>query len=473
MIVDQEMSWDKAIEQVVASLEGAIPFEEFCQRVLALRPSSIKNPQSSIRQRLRYDWRNRLLYLNHDTLLPTRFAMQGVRFAVPLESHAVKRSLLLTAPTFTGFFTYRTPLETMKLFDANGQSLPMVLKSFKETENTPFGDMEVEHSGFELVEWFKSHQAQAGDYVLITIEDWDRKHFRLEYESAHSREQHRAEIAAKNQELADLIYDALESERYEEVDVSVAVYGAYARMQDPRGYPGDHWLQVIEQDSRMLYDGFTIRYSNWRSLLDMFADTSEESASVEPIAVSPEQARAVYRFEAALKYRKGLWRRIEIQGGQTLADFNHILVDAFEHDWDHMGGFWKRVRRGKSKRYRDIDLGTVDPFGEGEGADTPIAAIELHPGDVLKYVFDFGDWIEHTLTLEEIVEPEEGVKYPRIAAQNKPRYRYCEKCKEEGRKTVATWICIDCSYREQRDVLLCEDCLAEEHEDHYADEILY
>ncbi len=472
-MVDQQISWYKAIGQVAESLEGAVSFEEFCQRVLAVRPSSAKNLKSSIRQRLRYDWRNRLVYLNHDTLLPTRLAMQGVRFAVPLEPQAVKRSLLLAIPTFTSFFNHQTPLETIKLLDEEGQSLPTVLKSFKEKEATPFGDMDVERLGFELVAWFNSHQAQAGDYVLITIEDWDQRCFRLEYESAHDREQHRAEITAKNQELADLIFDALESEREEGILASVAVYSAYARMQDPCGYPGDHWVYVIEQDPRMLYDGSMIRYSDWDPLFGPFDDMSEESAAEEVIVLPPEQARAVYRFKAALKYRPALWRLIEIQGEQTLANFNQILVHAFKHDWDHLGGFWKRVQRGKSKRYRYIDLGTVDPFGGREGADTPIASIELQPGDVLKYVFDFGDWIEHTLTLEEIVEPEAGVKYPRIVAQNEPHYQYCEKCQEQGRKTVATWICIDCSNRKQRDVLLCEDCIVEDHEDHYTEEILY
>ena len=65
------------------------------------------------------------------------------------------------------------------------------------------------------------------------------------------------------------------------------------------------------------------------------------------------------------------------------------------------------------------------------------------------------------------------MEYPRIVGRNRPRYRYCEQCKAEGRKTVATWICIDCSYREEREVLVCEDCLVKEHEDHYAEEILY
>jgi len=35
------------------------------------------------------------------------------------------------------------------------------------------------------------------------------------------------------------------------------------------------------------------------------------------------------------------------------------------------------------------------------------------PSDPLKYVFDFGDWIEHTLTLVAIHPAEQGVEYPR------------------------------------------------------------
>jgi hypothetical protein len=69
--------------------------------------------------------------------------------------------------------------------------------------------------------------------------------------------------------------------------------------------------------------------------------------------------------------------------------------------------------------------------------------------------------------------PESGATYPRVGAQNKPRYRYCRHCKDEGRKTVATWICIECSDMEQEDVLVCEDCLEKYHMDHYADEVLY
>ena len=131
------------------------------------------------------------------------------------------------------------------------------------------------------------------------------------------------------------------------------------------------------------------------------------------------------------------------------------------------------VRRGKGKRFREIDLGDVDPLGGGSGAKLRIAGLDLQEGSELKYVYDFGDWIEHEITLEAIESPQADAEYPRVSEQNKPRYKYCEHCKAEGRKTVATWVCIECSNDEGRAVLICEDCLDKHHEDHYADEIVY
>lgn len=88
-------------------------------------------------------------------------------------------------------------------------------------------------------------------------------------------------------------------------------------------------------------------------------------------------------------------------------------------------------------------------------------------------MYDFGNWIEHRLKLETIGEPEESASYPRITGQNKPRYQDCRVCQDDGRKTVATWICYTSSGKEQRDILLCETCMEAHDEDHYLEEILY
>ena len=77
------------------------------------------------------------------------------------------------------------------------------------------------------------------------------------------------------------------------------------------------------------------------------------------------------------------------------------------------------------------------------------------------------------MAIESIGAAEQGVKYPRIVARNKPRYRDCQTCRDQGRQSRATWLCIECSNRQQREVLVCEDCLVREHEGHYAEEILY
>jgi hypothetical protein len=263
----------------------------------------------------------------------------------------------------------------------------------------------------------------------------------------------------------------LENSRYEAIRISNAVPTAYARLSDPHGYPGSHWLEVVQRDERMRTDGWEIRYSDSRS---PFERMLLEEESISETSFPAAQGRQVYRFKAALWHRASLWRTMEIQGQQTLAEFDAILRDAFDHDFsDHLSGFWKRVRRGKSKRFREVDIGDINPLGEGSGSEVHIAGLGLEPGDELKYVYDFGDWIEHRITLEEILDPEAGAEYPRIVAQNKPRYRYCETCRAQGLKTRATWICLECSDREEREIVLCEKCLTREHEEHYAEEILY
>jgi len=176
----------------------------------------------------------------------------------------------------------------------------------------------------------------------------------------------------------------------------------------------------------------------------------------------------VYVFKVALKHRKGLWRSIEISGDQTLGNFDDAIRKAFNHDtWDHMSEFFR------GQIWNSEGFGEIEPGGGGSGADRRIDELGLSEGDKLEYVYDFGDEIQHVITLEKVVEPEGGVEYPRIVSRSKPRYRYCEICKGEGKKTVATWVCIECSEKEGRNVFLCEDCLTREHEDHYAEEILY
>ena len=165
---------------------------------------------------------------------------------------------------------------------------------------------------------------------------------------------------------------------------------------------------------------------------------------------------------------------IEIQAGQTFADLDRAIRRAFGHDsYDHMGGFWKLIPRGQSrKKFREIEIGEVNPLGEGSASDLHIGGMDLQLGDRIKYVYDFGDWIEHEIILEEITTAENGKRYPVEVARNEPNYQYCVVCQSKGKDTVATLVCLQCS-TQKRIIYLCEDCAGRKHEDHFVEEIVY
>jgi hypothetical protein len=467
---EQTLTRSQAVEQTLAQIDGPIGTDEFCQRVLAIWPSTAKNPANAMRSHLRQDHAGKtLVFLNAKTILPLPLAMRGVRFRISLDRREVERGALIMRPAFDIFLRRDIDPTAVQLLDERGRSLPIHVITLKAQIDGFFGKETMQIAAFDLGKWFRAQGVRRDDSILVTVEDWTAGRFRLECEPAKRRR--KTQIEQQDRELADLLFEMLEAARHESIYAYVAIPTAYARLSDPRGYPGSHWIEVVHDDPRMRYDGWAIHYSEWRSPLDRMLYGNEP---VPQTAISPAQGRQVYRFKAALWHRPGLWRRLEIQGKQTLVDLNAILRDAFEHDtFDHLGGFWKRVRRGKGKQFREIDVGDVDPLGGGSGAEVQIAGMELAPGDEIKYVYDFGDWIEHRLTLEAIEEPEQGASYPRIVARNNPQYKQCESCQAQGRETRATWICIECSDRQQREVLVCKTCLRRKHRDHHAEEILY
>lgn len=461
----------EAVTQVLARVDGPLPLDELARRVLAICPSHAKNPLSAIRTFIRSEQVGQSLVLVDDrTAIPLRVAMRGVRFRFELSKVEVQNGTLFIHPAFDHCMSRAADPATVRLRDPHGP-LPTRVVAVQTTHDTIFGKHRLDdHPAFELGDWLRAHHARPTDSILVTIEDWEQGHFCLEYEPIKRKRW--PEVSQKDRELADMLFDMLEQAHCEGLLMFVALPTAYARMADPGGYPGHHWLHVIAEDGRMKYDGFMLHYGSFRSPLERMLFGREVAPEEQPF--SPAQSRQVYRFKAALRYRPDLWRTVEIQGRQTLADFDAILRNAFQHDpLDHLGGFWRLVPRGKSGRVREVDLGSINPMRVGDGAALHVAGLGLQTGDRLKYVYDFGDWIEHRLTLEETVEPQAGAEYPRVVAQNKPRYRNCESCQARGRESRATWICVECSNQQQREVLVCKDCLDREHEDHHAEEILY
>lgn len=470
MTKHKPITLEQAVQQVIAGLDGPTSVAEVVQRVLAIRPSTAKHPEQLVRNHLSRHWNKSWVYLDAKTIIPLPVVMDGTRFRIVLSRQEIKHGVLLFDPNFRGFAKLHAKPADLTLLDAAGQPLPASPTTVKLQVKSLLGEYSYEIAAWNLAPWFKSLKVRDGDSLLVTVENWEAGRYRLEHEPVGKRRFD--EVDRKNRELADLLFRSLEEASSEGVYGSEAVVKAYARMADPRGYPGDHWITVVERDSRMKLFDYDIRYAESYSPLERLL--GREKPRPKALAVSAAQREQVYRFKVAFKYRPSVWRRIEIRGGQTLQDLDDVLRGEFKHDFsDHLSGFWRKVRRGDTKRFREIKLGTIEPFGGGEGSKTPIAAIGLAVGDEIKYVYDFGDWIEHTIILEAITEPVAGVEYPRVVAQNKPQYQDCESCRAQGRQTRAAWICHYCSEKQGRPVVLCKDCLIAEHEEHYADEILY
>ncbi len=472
--MEKKMTLAQAAKQVVSTLDTPISEEEFIERVFEIYPTKAKTSTSSLKNTLRFDLDGEILiYLNKDKIIPLNKFISGLRLRIPVDGQMAGDGYI-TVDSLQPFYPgWRYGQKGIFFQSANGEEIPTKSVTIKLDipEDVPEIFARTEAEAYEVLDWFIVNNIQEGDSIIVTAKGWNPFIGMLECEKYQDRQQDK--IEAFNKEFADTLFELLENSRDERLYVRHALPKVYAMLSDPYGYPGDHWRQILEKDGRMFFTGFDITYADMYEF-DPFEPLSDEQLSRINEKYDESQARIVYRFKAFPEYTKRIWREIEIRGDQTLSELDRIMRDAFQHDpYDHLGGFWKRVPRGNTKRFREVDLSTINPFEEGDGAEIRVGSLDLKVGDQLKYVYDFGDWLEHFLSLEETSTVEKGAEYPRIVVQNKPRYRYCPLCKAKGKKTIATLLCIECSNRYQKDIEVCEDCFDEKHEDHYGVEILY
>ncbi len=512
MSANKPLTRDQAIAQVVAELQEPTPLETIVDRVLERKPSNAKNARSAVRGdiRLRADLLGTVFGdSERKIIVPVSVAMRGVRFRHIVTDREVSGRELLWSESDTAYLAGEYwPLHYSRtdlvLVDAGGSAIPGRPVTHVETAETILGPREIQVAGHKLPEFMRRQRVAAGDSLLLTVEQYDPPRWRIEHEPRVQRNE--AAIDRRNRELMDLLYAMLEMAPQEHIDTIVSVRSALVQMREPHGYPGDPWIEVMQADGRMrvsfmgivyadaprygLFDfepddesftDYEILDDDGQELLAIQAAEDGEIVELEvpprpPLPPLPEaDAQRIYTFKVVALYRKRLWRRIELPGALLLGDLNRYLVGVFKHDWDHMGGFWKVVRRGR-QRTREVELAMVDPFGRGKGSEQRIAELDLVEGDVLKWVYDFGDNFEYTLQLETVAEPlsPDPNEYPRVVGANKPELLYCASCQAKGRQVVAVWYCWDCSERQNAPYMLCEACARlPKHEEHYLEEWVY
>ena len=468
----KKVTLKQIVEQVLSELDGPITVTDLADRVYAIYPTRSKTAMSSLRNCLHYDQQGvNLVYLDKFTVLPTRIAMQGVRFRVPIDRHAEKEHEIPVL-FFNYFIDRNGKPKNIRFVDNTGNPITFKIKSVKNIwePNSLWRRDFVD--AFDFSDWLKMKNPQRGDSLLLTVQNWENREFLMEYESKKKR--HPEEIQRFNTEFSDILFNMLEESRDGDIFLHQVIPDVFVRLSNPREYPGDNWREIVENDKRMLSDGTILKYPEDMPPLDHLMLPDDEQLPWVKDNYTKKQANDVYRFKVSLGFDSPIWRVIEIKAGQTFAELDVAIRDAFGHDrFDHMGGFWKLIPRGKSqKKFREIEIGDINPFEEGTAADLHIGGMDLKPGDLMKYVYDFGDWVEHEVRLEGISMVESEKSYPALVGRNKPKYQYCVVCESKGKETIATLVCLQCS-TQKRVIFLCEDCADKKHQDHYVEEIIY
>lgn len=112
----------------------------------------------------------------------------------------------------------------------------------------------------------------------------------------------------------------------------------------------------------------------------------------------PQFRSAVHIFKVSLG---DIWRRLAISAEQTLYDLSRLILASVEFDSDHLDMFIYKNLIGRTVEIThpgaDGDLLT-DEFRIGE--------LTLSEGSTMTYIFDFGDWWEFQVQLEQVHEDE-------------------------------------------------------------------
>ena len=105
---------------------------------------------------------------------------------------------------------------------------------------------------------------------------------------------------------------------------------------------------------------------------------------------------------------------IEVRNDQSITDLDLAIRLGFNYDtWDHCSAFFA------GKPWRSKCLVEIYPDRSAPGQLNPISSLPLIEGTILSYVYDFGDNLEHSVSVEEIRPVENLTQYPVVTSLSK------------------------------------------------------
>ena len=106
----------------------------------------------------------------------------------------------------------------------------------------------------------------------------------------------------------------------------------------------------------------------------------------------------IFQIKISLKNTKPpIWRRIKIDAATDLETFHYILQDVMGWTNSHLFEF----TTSDKKRFSIVNDEFEDYEDTTEASEVTLQQVLKRKGSKLTYIYDFGDWWEHQILLEE------------------------------------------------------------------------
>lgn len=115
--------------------------------------------------------------------------------------------------------------------------------------------------------------------------------------------------------------------------------------------------------------------------------------------------RQIYQLRITLvDVVPSVWRRVQVPGGYTLDRVHRVIQHAMGWHDQHLHAF----------DIGGVQYGHPDPIGELELRDELDFRLDavVGKGDTCHYTYDFGDWWEHEVTVEDVLGADPAERYP-------------------------------------------------------------
>lgn len=328
-----------------------------------MRSTQSKNPEQLIRNKIRQTARPTWVWLDRYTLWPMRLAMKGVRFRITPSQTEVEHSLL-AGRVSVWFYPSRLAMGSHAVHRRRWQhTFSFDLTAIEEKMETLFGEGTGENHGFQLSAWFERTGFRFGDSILATIVDWEKGRLLIEHEPASQRRQD--VITHRNPELADPV---LSPSRRDPLRGDLRLH---SRAHSLCSHGSARWLSWRPLD-RGPSPGSThgLDRATRSAMLTVCPRLWRRSSASQPRS-RPHLARAGPAGLSLQSYVQAPARAVAADRDPRRANAAAVqwqgLSGAFDHDWDHMGGFWKRVRHGQTKRFARSIWAASIPSAKGHG----------------------------------------------------------------------------------------------------------